>query len=429
MPTTAQQPFESYYLQTAHLTNACKQITGEGEADICIIGGGYTGLSAAAELAGAGAKVILLEAHKIGHGASGRNGGHLCVGQRKDQLELEQKLGLEKARQFWELGLEAATHAKSLIEREQIQCDLTPGIMHLAHKRSYVRDQKKEVEHMRNQYGYNSLQFIDRSTIGDLVASKNFFSGTLDTNAAHLHPLNFALGLKRMAISNGARLFENSAVLSVQQEVDSYRIKTELATIKAHKVIIACNGYLNKLAPALAGFIMPINNFVIATEKMGNVRAESLIKNRAAVSDSRFVVNYWRITSDNRLIFGGGENYRRNFPADIKGFVRRHMLKIYPQLADVKIESGWGGTLAISLNRMPVMGRLNDRLWYSLGYSGQGVAMATFAGRLIAESIGGNSERFELQASYPRRKFPGGTLLRWPGMVAGMLFYAARDRL
>jgi gamma-glutamylputrescine oxidase len=247
--------------------------------------------------------------------------------------------------------------------------------------------------------------------------------------AGHLHPLNYALGLADAAIAAGARL-HRSTVVEVYREGNPNRVSTNRGVIEADHILLACNGYLGKLEPRLAGKIMPINNFVVATEPLTPQQLAVINPRDVAIADSRFVVNYYRLSADKRLLFGGGENYTRNFPADIAAFVRKPMLQVYPGLADTRIDYAWGGTLAVTLNRMPHFGRLGrHNIYFAQGYSGQGVALATLAGKLVADAISGEARDFDLFGRIPTRSFPGGALLRWPGLVLGMTYYALRDRL
>jgi gamma-glutamylputrescine oxidase len=199
--------------------------------------------------------------------------------------------------------------------------------------------------------------------------------------------------------------------------------------VRARYLVLACNGYLGGLAPRIAGKIMPINNFMLASEPLGEAAARALIRDDVAVADSKFVVDYYRLSADRRLLFGGGETYRQRFPPDIKGLVRKKMLRVFPQLSETGIDYAWGGTLAITLNRLPAFGRLGPATFYAQGYSGHGVALSSLAGKLIAEALAGTAERFDVFARIPTPSFPGGTLLRWPGLVAGMLYYSLRDKL
>ena len=420
---------DSYYHASQNRSVELPTLEGSCRADVCIIGGGYTGLSSALHLAERGYDVVLLEARKPGWGASGRNGGQLCSGQRKDQIALSSMVGADAARELWELAEAAKDLAKSLISRHQIDCDLKPGIAHPNHKSDYDVDSRDYVEYLRHHYDYDQIEYLERAAMAELVGSDSYFGGTLDMGAAHLHPLNYALGLASAALEAGARLYE-STVVEGYDEGSPNRIRTAKGVVEADSIVLACNGYLGKLEPRVAGKIMPINNFIVATEPLSAEQLETINPRDVAIADSRFVVNYYRLSADKRMLFGGGENYRQNFPGDIASFVRKPMLQVYPQLADTRIDYAWGGTLAVTLNRMPHFGRLGqNNTYFAQGYSGQGVAMATLAGKLIADAIAGEAEKFDLFGTIPTRTFPGGDLLRWPGLVLGMSYYALRDRL
>jgi len=395
---------------------------------VCIIGGGYTGLSSALHLAEKGYDVVLLEANRVGWGASGRNGGHVGTGQRKGQDELEDALGQDRARQLWALGLEAVRCVRELAARYDMDCDLEEGILHVASKLRDVPDLIGYAEKLRTDYHFDALTVLDRDAVAEQLGTRKFYAGYIDHAAAHLHPLNYALGLAQACLGKGVRIYEASRVERYLAGNPS-RIRTASGEVHASYVVFACNGYLGKLEPRLARKIMPINNFVLATEPLGEEGARALIRDRLAVEDSLFVINYWKLSRDNRLLFGGGENYWSHFPKDLKGFVRKYLLKIYPQLADTTIDYAWGGTLAVTVNRMPHFGRLDGNAFYAQGYSGHGVPIATLAGKLVSEVISGTAERFDVMAALPTPTFPGGTLLRWPGLVLGMLYYSLRDRL
>ena len=420
---------DSYYHATQNRELELPVLDGSRRADVCIIGGGYTGLSSALHLAKRGYDVVLLEARKPGWGASGRNGGQLCSGQRKDQQELTSMVGADDARRFWELAEAAKQCARELIAEHGIECDLKSGIAHPNHKPGYDRDSREYVDFLHREYDYEEIEFLEREAMAELVGSGCYYGGTLDMGAGHLHPLNYALGLAAAALDAGASLYRHSPV-NGYREGRPARVQTERGEIEADHLVLACNGYLGKLEPRVAGKIMPINNFIVATEPLSRAELAVINPRDVAIADSRFVVNYYRLSADKRLLFGGGENYRSNFPANIANFVRKPMLGVYPQLEHKRIDYAWGGTLAVTLNRMPHFGRLgNYDTYFAQGYSGQGVAMATLAGKLIAEALAGEAERFDLFGKIPTRSFPGGDLLRWPGMVLGMMYYALRDRL
>ena len=418
----------SWYAASANQQLSYPPLRGDVRADVCIIGGGYTGLSSAIHLRKAGYNVVLLEANRVGWGASGRNGGHVGTGQRAEQDQLEKWVGLDQAKALWQLGLEAVDTVCALIDEYDIDCELKSGNLHVAAKAGDAQGLQAEVEHLSGVYGYDQIRYVDSAELAELTSGQGFHGGTVDSGCKHLHPLNYALGLAAAANSLGATLHEGSRVLGYR-EGDKVEVKTDQGTVTANFLVLACNGYLEKLEPRTAGRIMPINNYMLATEPLPEALARQLIRDDTSMSDSLFVINYWKLSADNRLLFGGGETYSRRFPGDIPGFVRKYMLKIYPELADTRIDYGWGGTLAITMNRMPDFGRLSNQVFYAHGYSGHGVPTATLAGKLLAEAIGGTAERFDVMASVPSRQFPGGTLLRWPGLVAGMLFYAVRDRL
>ncbi len=419
----------SYYAATAHGLPEQPALGAQSvRADVCVVGAGFTGLSTALHLAKRGANVVILEAQRIGWGASGRNGGQLYGGQRKDVDWLEARLGVTEARRLWDLG-EAAKHlVKQLIAELAIDCDLTPGIAAVAHKPRYVAEYHALADKLATQYGRQGIEKIDAPRTRELLGTDVYFGGYVDWEAAHLHPLNLALGVARRCLELGVRIYEGTRAIGFTDE-HSVTARTDKGVVTADQLVLAANGHLGNLAPKLAGRIMPINNFIIATEPLDEQLANEINPRRIAVGDSRFVINYYRTTPDRRLLFGGGENYRAGFPRDIAAFVRPYLLKIYPQLERTKIDYAWGGTLAITLNRMPHFGHLSPHVHFAHGYSGQGVGLAHLAGQLLAEMLNGDSTRFDAFAALPTRAFPGGRWLRWPGMVAGMLYFAMRDRI
>jgi gamma-glutamylputrescine oxidase len=419
---------DSYYAATAIGLHDYPLLTETLRTDICVIGGGFTGLSAALNLAEQGFDVVLLEAARIGFGASGRNGGLIGSGQRKEVLEMEEEFGLQRSRTFWDFSEAAKAEIRSRIEQHRIPCDLQDGQLVGIHKKRYLGWGAEMAAALTERYDYPHTRALSREETRDLVATDDFLEGFYDSKAATLHPLNYALGLARAARDAGVRIFEHSRVTGYTQ-TDPATVSTASGSVSASFVVLACNGYLGKLEPRVAGKIMPINNFVIATESLGEERARQLIKDRFGIHDTRFVVNYFRLSGDHRLLFGGGENYRSGFPQDIAAFVRPNMLKPFPQLHDVGIDYAWGGTLSVTVNRLPHVGRLPPNLFFAQGYSGHGIPTANFAGKVIAEAIAGTANRFDVFASLPTHTFPGGTLLRYPGMVLGMLYYSIKDRL
>jgi gamma-glutamylputrescine oxidase len=419
---------DSWYVATAECIQDRPALEEDLTADVCVIGGGFTGLSAALNLAELGKSVVLLEAERIGYGASGRNGGLVGSGQRIEVLDAEKQFGVERSRQLWNFAELAKDEIRNRVAKHDIACDLQKGQFVGVHKRSYVGWAQELSDVLTERYDSPFCSSVDREDVPSYVATRNYFEGFYDPEALNMHPLNYTLGLARAAEEAGVQVFENSRVTSYSR-TDPAIVKTANGQVKASFIVLACNGYLGNLEPRSAGKIMPINNFMIATEPLGAERASELISGRFGVHDTRFVVNYYRLSDDHRLLFGGGENYRPGFPKDIGKFVRPYMLKIFPQLKDVGIDYAWGGTLSVTVNRLPHLGRLEPNVFFGQGYSGHGVSTANFAGKVIAEAIAGVAGRFDVFANLPTYTFPGGTLLRYPGMVLGMLYYTIKDRL
>jgi gamma-glutamylputrescine oxidase len=401
-------------------------LAGAARADVCVVGAGYTGLSAALHLAQRGYDVVVLEAHRVGFGASGRNGGQVGSGQRQDQVWLEKVAGREAARSLWRLAEEAKDLVRDLIRDHAMPVTFHPGIAHACRSDGEVRDGHAYAEKLQRDYGYDRLEALDRDGIRALIGSSAYKGGEIDWGAGHVHPLNYAIGLAQAAAKAGVRIHEMSEVVTIRDGAQPV-VETARGAVTCDHVILAANGYLGHLEEEVAARVMPINNFIVATEPLCD-RAEKVLSRPVAVADTRFVVNYWRLSEDNRLLFGGGESYGWRFP-DIIRTVSKPMLDVYPQLKDVRIDYAWGGTLAITMNRMPCFIRPRRNVLSASGYSGHGVAMATLAGKILAEAVAGQAERFDLMASLPQPRFPGGVALRWPMLVLAMTWYSMRDRL
>jgi gamma-glutamylputrescine oxidase len=420
----------NYYQATATEPSAsAPRLTQSIATDVCVIGGGYAGLSAALHLARKGAKVALLEDTRIGDGASGRNGGQVHNGFRHDPDWFESRLGTDFARDIWALGIEAREHLDWLIRTYNIDAQYRPGLLHLCHKRSYVGEARAYVDDVMSRHPEAGLRFIGLEEARSLVASDDYYGGYLDSQSGHLHALNLALGIARAARQHGAQLYESSGATRLSRVASGWEVATASGSVRAASVVLAGNGYLRHLQPAVEARVMPINNFVLTTEPLGREAAERLIRERRAVSDSRFVVYYFRITPDDRLLFGGGETYSYRFPKDIAGMVRGHMLRVFPQLKDTRIAHAWGGTLAITTSRLPFVREVEPGLFNASGFSGQGIVVAPFAGKALADAIGGDRRAFDLLSQFPVSRFPGGRFLRWPVLVAAMSWYALRDHL
>lgn len=419
---------DSYYRQSAIGARVRPQLEGSVAADVCVIGAGYTGLSSALHLTRAGLKVVVLEAETAGFGASGRNGGQVITGQRVDQPDLERNYGEARARQLWDLALEARALVLSLIDAHKIPCDVAQGHLTAAVRESHARDLESYVDHLARVYGYAQARYVREAEMPALVATRNYKGGIYDAGGYHLHPLNYALGLARAADDAGATIFENTRALAVAPG-EKVRVATASGDVTARFVVYACNAYLGDLNPRLARTIMPLSNYIAATEPLGEARAKALIPSGAAVADTKFVLDYYRLSADGRLLFGGGETYGDRDVGNAAEIVRPHILRVFPQLHDVRIANAWGGRLAITLPRLPHIGRLAPNVYFAQGYSGQGVAIATLAGKLIAEAIGGQAARFDVYESLRIPALPGGALLRKPLQALGLFWYALRDRL
>lgn len=418
----------SYYAATAGTLETAGEPEGEIRADICIVGGGFTGISSALHLAKRGYRVVLVEANRIGWGASGRNGGQVNMGMRLDQPELETRYGKETAHKLWSVAVQAVDLVKALIVEHGIDCGFKPGVIHSSHRPADARHFADLADTMRERYGVTSIDLLDREALHALLPSNFYHCGLLDRDAGHLHPLKYLFGLARAAQAQGAVLYENARVTAIEPGSQAI-VRTAKAVIRADHVVLGVNGYGGELVGEDASFVMPINAYIGATRPLSEKEAESVLTADHAVADSKFVINYFRLSEDRRLLFGGGESYGYRFPSDIDRIVRKPMLEVFPQLRDVPFDYRWGGTLGITMSRMPHFRRHGGNVLTAAGFSGQGVALATLSGQVIAETIAGQAERFDLMASLPAARFPGGPAMRLPLLVLAMTWYALRDRL
>jgi gamma-glutamylputrescine oxidase len=417
---------QSYYVATANPFARAPKLEGEQRADIVVIGGGYTGLHAALNAAERGYSVILLDAGRIGWGASGRNGGQMIPGWRKGAGELIARYGRERAKLLFGLALEARTLTLERIAKHNVQCDLhVSGHLTLAAKQSDLGWMNAEAEALATVMDYPHTRVLTAAEARAKAATVDFHGSFLDEGGGQLHPLNYALGLAEAARSAGVQLHEDSRVVRIERD-NGVVAHTEQGAVRARYGVLACDALLGELEPRIARRIMPVANYIGVTEPLSD--PQSLIADHLAVSDSRFVVNYFRMTEDGRLLFGGGERYTPDPPADMAAFVRGHMVDIFPQLRDARIDYAWGGLVSITMSRLPHIGRLGD-LFFAHGYSGQGVLMPALAGKVLVEAMAGTAERFDVLANIAPPAFPGGALLRSPLYVLGMLWYALRDRL
>ena len=418
----------SWYAASTKPLDPFPELKGETKADVCVIGAGYTGLSSALHLAERGYDVVLLDAHRVGFGASGRNGGQLGSGQRAEQDALEKMVGKDDAHKLWLLAEEAKQVTKGLIEKHNIECHLKPGIAHACFSASDVRHEHTYTEHLRSEYGYEEIEPLDHEQMQAICPSPKYVGGSLDMGAAHLHPLALAIGLAKAAAAAGVRIYENTHVHGLQKGARNI-VQADHGRVDAEHVVLACNGYLGSLDRKVAARVMPINNYIAATRPLNDDELQSVLRRDVAIADTKFVINYFRLSHDKRLLFGGGETYGYKFPEDISAVVRKPMAEIYPQLKDIEIDYAWGGTLGITMKRMPLFARLSPTIVSASGYSGHGVGTATHAGRLVSDAIAGQSEGFDTMARVPTPAFPGGAGLRTPLLVLAMTWYSMRDRL
>ena len=391
-----------------------------------MIGAGFTGLSAALELAEAGYKVVVLEAETIGHGASGRNGGQICTGFSSGQDRIVSQLGREDARKCFMLAEESKQLIRDRIARHRIDCDLKWGYLHVLPKPNRM-DSLKDWKAEWDALGYTGTTLIGKAELEERLGTTAYHGALREGGAGHFHPLNYCLGLARAAVGARAVIHEHSRAVEVDTGPKPF-VRTEQGVVRAKFVVIGCNAYLGRLVPKLYGRVMPVTSYVIATEPLGEDRAKSLIRDGEAVADTNFIVDYFRLTPDTRMLFGGRASYTTLEPANLAADMQPRMAKIFPQLASTRIDFAWGGYIAITSNRIPDCGRLSPTTYYAHGYSGQGVALAGLYGKLMAEAIRGTAERFDLLSRIRHLPFPGGPI-RTPLLAAAMLYYRLKDAL
>ena len=426
MPKSEHVP--SYYAASAHAAPDLPELEGDLRADVVIVGAGYTGLSAALELARRGYEVAVLEAHRVGWGASGRNGGQICTGFSASLAKIEKWVGLEDARKLFAVAEEGKALIAERIARHAIDCNLKWGYLHAAPKARHVEELKEEQETAEGRFGYDRLRLVDRDEVRRMVASPIYVGGLYDSGAGHLHPLNYCLGLAKAAREAGARIFESSEVLRLESGRPAVAV-TPKGRVTAEFAVLAGNAYLGGLVPQIRSRVMPVGTYIGATTVLGENRAKSLIPDDLAVADTNFVLNYFRRSSDHRMLFGGRVSYSTIMPPYLPRAMRHKMLQVFPQLSDVEFEFTWGGLVAITVERTPDIGRLAPNVYYAQGYSGTGVALSGVVGRIISEAIAGQAERVDLFSKLPHTTFPGGPALRTPMLAAAMLWYRLRDFL
>jgi len=420
----------SYYAASAHAAPEFAALEGAVDCDVCVVGAGIAGCSAALHLAERGLSVVLLEEHRVGWGASGRSGAQALYGVAAGQGKLERLIGAGPARLVWDVSVEGLALMRELTARFGIECDWADGHLLTAVKERHVRELQADLSELRDRYGYASMRYLPREELCEVLATDRYLGALYDSNSGHLHPLNYTLGLARAAQRLGVRLFEGTRALRFAGEgLARVQVQTPRGEVRARFLVLCGNVYLGATAPTLASRIMAVATYIIATEPLSAPRAAALIANNAAVSDMNWVLDYFRRSADHRLLFGGRVNYSGLKSFDAPGATRARMLAVFPQLADVRIDYAWGGEVDITLNRAPHFGRLAPNVFFLQGFSGHGIALTGIAGKLVAEAIAGTAARFDVFARIPHGTFPGGAALRRPALVLAMLWYRLKDLL
>jgi gamma-glutamylputrescine oxidase len=424
----------SYYAATAVRDSPFAPLRGDNRCDVAVVGGGLAGLSAAIDLRQRGFDVVLLEAREVGFGASGRNGGQAIHGLACDQDTIEAQLGLDDARRVWAMSVEALDLLRQRIGEHGIACEWRDGFLGLATSRRKAQALASWADRIERVYGY-PLTRIGPDAIGGWIASPRYHGGIHDPRSGHLHPLKYTLGLARAAARAGVRIHEQTPVQSLLQG-ERPLLRTATGSVQARQVLLAGNVYLHDIVPSLESRIMPVGTYIACSETLDTELAASLIPSRAAACDTNFVLDYFRTTDDQRMLYGGRVSYSTRTPANLARSMRERMVHTFAQLARCRVEYAWGGFVDISMNRAPDFGRLPaaapggpQNIYYLQGFSGHGLALTGLAGRLVAEAMAGDARRFDVFARLRHRAFPGGALLRTPALVLGMVWYRLRDML
>lgn len=417
----------SYYAASANPVPARPELQGEVETDVCVIGAGYTGLSTALFLLENGFKVTVLEAAKVGFGASGRNGGQIVNSYSRDIDVIERTVGAKQAQLLGQMAFEGGRIIRERIAKYNIQCDLKDGGVFAAlsaKQMGHLESQKKLWE----RFGHTQLELMDAKRIREVVATDSYVGGMLDMSGGHIHPLNLALGEAAAVESLGGVIHEQSPAVKIDRGANPV-VHTPKGRVKAKFIVVAGNAYLGGLVPELASKSMPCGTQVITTEPLSADLAKTLLPQDYCVEDCNYLLDYYRLTGDNRLIFGGGVVYGARDPSNIEAIIRPKMLKVFPQLKNVKIDFAWTGNFLLTLSRLPQVGRIGDNIYYSQGCSGHGVTYTHLAGKVLAEALRGQAERFDAFADLPHYPFPGGRLFQVPFSAIGAWYYNLRDKL
>lgn len=419
----------TYYSASTPLSAPWPALRGSTRADVCVVGGGIAGCSSALALAERGYRVALLEAQRLGWGASGRSGGQVISGVAIEQSDLEQLVGAGDARRIWELSVESVALLKQRIARHRIDCHWVDGQMFTAIKPRQWRVLQGEQQRLQDRYGYHSTRLLEREELRATLATERYIGALYDANGGHLHPLRYTLGLAQAAAQAGVELYEGSRMIGYQQHGGRLVVRTASGMVDCAYLLLAGNAWLGDTVPPLQRKLMTIASYIVATEPLGEPRVRELIANDAAVCDTNFILDYFRRSRDQRLLFGGRVNYSGLSLRAMAPATARHLFRVFPQLRGTRIDYAWGCLLDITLNRAPHFGRLEPGVFFLQGFAGHGLALAGIAGEIVAEALAGSAERFDVFALIPHRSFPGGAWLRRPALALAMLWYRLRDLL
>lgn len=418
---------ESWYAASVPEFPAQPALHGALSADVCILGAGITGLSTAIELAEAGYSVIVLEAQRVGWGASGRSGGQAIFGFGCDQSKLTAEVGLQTSRRMFDWSIEGLDLIKSRCLKYGIDCDWRYGHAHVPVKARQIAELKHWQHDLAENFDY-PLPWWDRERLQEIMPNARYLGALFDARSGHLHPLKYTQGLAKAALSLGVKIFEHSSVTQLLRDAKPV-FKTAHGAVSCDFAVLAGNAYVRGIAPELDDKIMPVGTYIGATEVLGESRARKLIGNGMAVADVNWALDYFRLSSDHRLLFGGRASYSTLPPPNLSSTLRRRMTRVFPELAKVKMDYVWGGYVDISLNRAPHWGRLGSNVYFAQGFSGHGIAATGLAGRIIGEAVRGQAERLDAFERISHRNFPGGRTLRTPMLVAAMAWFKLRDAL
>lgn len=422
------QPYpDSYYAATRNPDPGYPALAEQVEADVCICGGGFTGVATALSLAERGYSVVVLEQHRIGWGASGRNGGQVIGGFSGEEL-MKRRLGPEVRDLIWDIGWLGNSIIAERVEKYAIDCDFKYGYMDVALKPRHMRAFEDYHAELSRRGFADAIRMVAAHEMRSVIGSDAYIGGLINQRSGHLHPLNLCLGEARAAAGLGVRLFEGSEVLSIEHGAQPV-VTTAGGRVKASTVVLAGNAYQRIETRQLSGQVFPAGSFIIATEPLSEALAGEINPLDMAFCDPNYVLDYFRLSADRRMLFGGRCNYSGRVPASIRRSIEPRMHKIFPQLRNTRIDYEWGGNIGIVLNRVPVIGRLRDNVYYSLGYSGHGVNMTHAAGEIVAEAVGGTMEKLDLFERVGHWRIPLGQALSGQMVALGMLYYRLRDRL